>query len=111
MHLDLVVVAAAVLALVEVARRGQVADDAEGAPLGDAQAGRDVAEPHPRVVREEQQHASVVTQEAPAAHTPKSTIVSGKNLPVSGCRRRGLGPCGQVRAAWPGPGGPGPGGG
>jgi hypothetical protein len=43
-----VAVAAAVLLLDDVAGLGQVGDDAVGAALGDAQAGRDVAQPRSR---------------------------------------------------------------
>jgi len=48
-RLDLVAVAAAVFLLRRVAGCGQVGDDAVGAALGAARAGRDVAEPHARV--------------------------------------------------------------
>jgi hypothetical protein len=47
-RLDLVAVAAAVFPLHHVAGRGQVGDDAVGAALGNAHAGRDVAQPHAR---------------------------------------------------------------
>ena len=43
MAVDLVVVAAAVLALGEVARVGELGDDREGAAFGDVQRGGDVA--------------------------------------------------------------------
>jgi hypothetical protein len=66
--LDLVAVAAAVFVLEDVAGCGQVGDDAVGAAFGDAQAGRDVAQPRPRVVGQAQQHAGVVGQETPALH-------------------------------------------
>src|SRR5213078_5120817 len=47
--LDLVAVAAAILALGHVAGLGEVGDDGVGAALGDAQVGGDVAQPHPPV--------------------------------------------------------------
>ncbi len=46
-RLDLVAVAAAVFVLDDVAGCGQVRDDAVDAAVGDAQAGRDVAQPGP----------------------------------------------------------------
>jgi hypothetical protein len=52
--------------LADAAGRCQVGHDAMGASLGDAQAGRDVTQSHPRVVREKQRHTAVVTHEAPA---------------------------------------------
>jgi hypothetical protein len=82
MLLDLVAVAAAVLALADVARYGQVGHDAGGAAFGDARPGRDVAQPHPRVACQEQQHPAVVTQEGPAAQTRNATTVSRKKLLV-----------------------------
>ena len=63
---DRVAVAAVIVVLADVAGRCEVGHDAVGASLGDAQAGRDVMQSHPRVVREIQQHTAVVTQEAPA---------------------------------------------
>jgi hypothetical protein len=54
--LDLVTVAAAIFLLHHVAGCGQAGDDAVGAALGDARAGRDAAEPHPRVAGNAQQH-------------------------------------------------------
>jgi hypothetical protein len=56
------------LLLDDVAGCGQVGDDAVGAALGDAQAGREVAQPHARVVGDAQQHPGVVGQEAPVRH-------------------------------------------
>jgi hypothetical protein len=64
--LDLVTVAAAVFLPDGVAGRGQVADDAVGAALGDAHRGRDVAQPHARVMGDAQQDPAVLGQEAPA---------------------------------------------
>jgi len=67
-RLDLVTVATAVLLLHHVAGCGQVGDDPVGAAIGDARAGRDVAEPHARVAGDAQQRPGVVGQETPAHH-------------------------------------------
>ncbi len=67
-RLDLVAVAAAVFLLHHVAGCGQVGDDAGGAALGDAQAGRDVAQPHSRFVGDAQQDPGMAGQEIPALH-------------------------------------------
>ena len=64
-RLDLVAVAAAVFLLHHVAGFGQVGDDAAGAALGDVHAGRDVAQPHARVVGDAQQHSGVAGKETP----------------------------------------------
>ena len=69
--LDLVAVAAAVLVLDDVAGLGEVGDDAVGGALGDADSGRDVAQPHARVAGDAQQHPGVVGQEAPVRHACK----------------------------------------
>src|SRR5450755_355635 len=66
--LDLVAVAAAVLMPEHVARLGEIGHDAVGSALGDAQAGRDVAQPHVRVLGDTQQHPGVVGQESPVRH-------------------------------------------
>jgi len=66
--LDPVAVAPAVLLPDQVAGLGEVGDGAVGAALGDAQAGRDVAQPRARVVRDAQQHPGVGGQETPARH-------------------------------------------
>jgi hypothetical protein len=71
MCLDLVAVATAVFLLDDVARRGQVGDDAVGAALGDSQAGRDVAQPHARIAGDAEQHPGMVCQETPGLH-PKN---------------------------------------
>jgi hypothetical protein len=55
--LDLVTVAVAVFLPDGVAGRGQVANDAVGAALGDAHRGRDVAQPHARVMGDARQEA------------------------------------------------------
>ena len=60
--LDPVAVAAAVLLPDHVAGLGEIGDDAVGAALGDAQAGRDVTQPRARVVREAQQHPGVLVR-------------------------------------------------
>ena len=54
-RLDPVAVAAAVFLLDDVPGCGQVGDDAVGATVGDAHAGRDVKQPHARVVGDAQQ--------------------------------------------------------
>jgi len=51
-RLDLVVIATAVFQLGEIACLGQVGDDAVRASFGDAQLRGNVAQPHPRVVRQ-----------------------------------------------------------
>jgi hypothetical protein len=65
---DLVAVAAAVFLLDDAAGLGQVGADAVGAAFGDAQAGRDAGQAHPRVRCEAQQHPGVVGQEGPVRH-------------------------------------------
>jgi hypothetical protein len=78
----LIAVTAAVLVLADVAGHCQLSHDAVGASLGDAQAGRDVMQSHPRVVREKQQHTTVVTHEAPAAHAQNTITISGNKLRI-----------------------------
>ena len=80
--LDVVAVAAAVLLLDHVAGLDQVRDDAERAAFGDVQAGRDVAQAHPRVMRDQQQNPRMVRQEGPARHADKLSD-SGKFMLVS----------------------------
>ena len=58
----------AVLVLDDVPGLGEIGDDAVGGALGDTRPGRDVAQPHARVVGDAQQHPGVVGQEAPARH-------------------------------------------
>jgi hypothetical protein len=65
--LNPVAVAAAVLLPDHVARLGEIGDDAVGAALGDAQAGRAAAQPRARVVRDAQQPPGVVGQETPTS--------------------------------------------
>jgi hypothetical protein len=67
-RLDLVAAAAAVFLLHHVAGCGQVGDDAVGAALGAAQAGRDVAQPHARFAGGAQQDPGMAGQEIPARH-------------------------------------------
>jgi hypothetical protein len=67
-RLDLEAVAAAVFLLDHVSGCGQVGDDAVRAALGDAQAGRDVAQPRAGVAGDAQQHPGVAGQETPARH-------------------------------------------
>ena len=74
--LDLVAVAAAVLMRDHIAGLRQVGDDAVGAALGDAQGGRDVAQPCARVAGDVQQDPGVVGQEAPFRHADKGTTIS-----------------------------------
>ena len=69
-RLDLVAVAAAVFLLDHITGLGEVSDDAVGAALGDAQAGRDVAQPRARVMRDAQQDPGVIGQETPVRHAP-----------------------------------------
>jgi AcrR family transcriptional regulator len=74
--LDLVAVAAPVLPRDHVAGLGQVGDDAVRSALGDAQAGRDVAQSRARVVGDVQQDPGVVGQETPLRHTDECTVIS-----------------------------------
>ena len=63
-----VAVAAAVLVLDDVPGLGEIGDDAGGGALADARPGRDVPQPHARVVGDAQQHPGVAGQEAPVRH-------------------------------------------
>ena len=67
--LDAVAIAAAVFVLDDIPGRGRVGDNAVDAALGDAQAGRDVAQPGARVEGDAQQDPGMVGQETPALHT------------------------------------------
>jgi hypothetical protein len=58
----------AVFLLHHVAALGQLGDGAVGAAFGDDQAGRDVAQPHARVVGDAQQDPGAVGRETPARH-------------------------------------------
>jgi hypothetical protein len=69
--LDLIAVTAAVFLLHHIASVGEIGDDAVGAALGDAQAGRDVAQPDARLVGNTQQHPGVISQETPSRHSDK----------------------------------------
>ena len=82
MRLDLVAVAAAVLLLHDVPGLSQIGDDTVGAALGDAHPGRDVAQPHARVVGDAQQHPGMVGQETPPLHHPNLTQFSRNRLLV-----------------------------
>src|SRR5690242_7728998 len=86
MHLDVIPVAAAVLLLDHVPGLDQVRDDTEGAPLGDVQALRDIAQTHSGVVGDQQQNPSMGGQEGPARHVSMLTV-SGKSLLVLRLRR------------------------
>src|SRR5690348_2326488 len=81
MRLDVIPVAAAVLLLDHVPGLDQVRDDTEGAPLGDVQAVRDIAQTHSGVVGDQQQNPSMGGQEGPARHISMLTV-SGKSLLV-----------------------------
>src|SRR5690349_291444 len=83
-RLDVVAVAAAVLLLGHVPGLDQAGDDAEGAALGDVQAGRDVAQAYPGVMRDQQQNPRMGGQEGPARHADTLSD-SGKFLLVSRC--------------------------
>src|SRR5690349_25016040 len=82
MRLDVIPVAAAVLLLDHVPGLDQVRDDAEGAPLGDVQAVRDIAQTHSGVAGDQQQNPGMGGQEGPARHFSMLPI-SGKNLLAS----------------------------
>src|SRR5690349_22924793 len=81
MRLDVIPVAAAVLLLDHVPGLDQVRDDTEGAPLGDVQAVRDIAQTHSGVVGDQQQNPSMGGQEGPARHVSMLTV-SRKSLLV-----------------------------
>jgi hypothetical protein len=66
--LDLVAVAAAVFLLHDVPGLGEIGDDAVGGAPGDGRPGRDVAQPHARVVGDARQHPGVAGQEAPVRY-------------------------------------------
>src|SRR5580693_6067602 len=67
-RLDLVAVAAGHLSALSPTWLGEVGDDAVGAALGDAQAGRDVARPRAGVVCDAHQQPGVAGQETPVRH-------------------------------------------
>ena len=66
--LDAVAIATAVLVFNDVAGFGQVGDDAEGGALGDAERSGDVAQANPRIMRDADQGAGMVGEEAPLGH-------------------------------------------
>ena len=68
MRLDLIPVPPALFGLDQVARLSEVGHDPMGSALGDAQAGRNVAQAHVGVVGDAQQRPSVVGQEIPGSH-------------------------------------------
>ena len=61
----------AVFVLDDVSGLGEIGNDAIGGVLGDARPGRDVAQPHARVVGDAQQHPGVAGQEAPVRYSRK----------------------------------------
>jgi hypothetical protein len=67
-RLDLVAIPPAVLGLDQVAGGGEVGHDPVSSALGDAQAGRNVANAHVGVVGNAEQCPSVVGQEIPSSH-------------------------------------------
>lgn len=68
MRLDDISVSPTVAFLVHVAGIGQVAHDAEGATFRNVERRRDVAQPHPGIVCDAEQHAPMVREEAPFHH-------------------------------------------
>src|SRR5207247_3560512 len=88
--LDVAAVAAAVLVPDHVAGARHVGDDGAGGALGDAQGGRDVAQPYPRVAGDGQQDPGAVGQQRPVLHAPEN-LNTGIILLVSyfQCRLRG----------------------
>ena len=70
-RLDLVAVAAPALLLDDIPGCGQVRDDRVGAALGDAQPGRDLAQPHAGVTCDAEQDPGVVGEKVPAFHAQK----------------------------------------
>jgi hypothetical protein len=87
--LDPVAVATAVLLPDHVTGLGEIGDDAGGAALGDAQAGRDITQCGALVSCDAQQHPGVVGQEAPARHIRNFIMISRKILLVSDYMDRG----------------------
>jgi len=65
---DLVPVPASLLGFDDVARFGQVADDAVRRPLGDPEVRSHVAQPSARIPSDAQQSTSMVAQEGPTQH-------------------------------------------
>jgi hypothetical protein len=70
--LKLVAVAASVSFLDDVARFGEVRDDALGASFGDTKRGSDVPQPHPGIVGDAQQDLGVARQEGPGSCRPST---------------------------------------
>jgi hypothetical protein len=73
--LDLIAIAAAVFVLDDVSGFSQVSYDAVRAALGDAQDGSDVPQSRVRILRDSQQDAGVIGQEAPAFHSSNISTV------------------------------------
>jgi hypothetical protein len=80
-RLDVTPVAAAILLPDHITSFDQVRDNAEGATLGDVQAGRDVPQAHSGVMSHAQQNPGVIGQEGPAHHRDRLSD-SGKDLLV-----------------------------
>ncbi len=68
MVVDAVAIATAILVLDDVAGLGQVGDDPERGALGDAERSGDVAQAHPRIMRDADQGAGMVGEETPLRH-------------------------------------------
>jgi len=72
--LDLIAVSPAFALLEQVARLGEIGDDAEGSALRDLESGCDIAKPRIGMSCDEQDRSCVVGEEAPICHgTSKST--------------------------------------
>ncbi len=68
MSLDPVPIAPAIFVFDDVSGFGQVAHDAKGSSLSDAERGRDVAKTNPGVVCDADERPGVVRKEAPLRH-------------------------------------------
>jgi hypothetical protein len=72
--LDLIPVSPAVALLEQVARLGEISDDAKGRALGHLESGCDITKPRVGMSCDEQNGSCVVGEEAPVCHrTSKST--------------------------------------
>ena len=72
--LDLIAVSPAIALFEQVARLGEIRDDAEGGALGHLESGCDITKPRVGMSCDEQDRACVVGEEAPVCHgTSKST--------------------------------------
>jgi len=65
---ELIVIAATVALPAEIAGGDQFGDDALGGTFGDAHLGRDIPEPHARVLCDAQQDMRVIRQKSPFSH-------------------------------------------